>query len=278
MQMLIADSGGTKTDWVYVDSFSTRFFSGEGLHPAYNSEDQILSFIESAVKMKPSEVDKIFFYGAGCHGDLPAGKIRKVLMQSLPGCEIEIFDDLTGAARAHLQKDDGIIAALGTGSVCGRYINGQITQRSAALGYAIGDEGSAVDLGRSAIRSFFRKTMDSETERLTTERLGEHDYSAWMNRIYGSGKPNRELARIAGELFSGELTDQLRTIVTHCFEQFLNSQFASLSPVMDENIVFIGSVSAAHSALLLTLLEKQGFMNCSVSSGVIKGLAQYHTN
>ncbi|CAN5159720.1 ATPase [soil metagenome] len=276
MNILIADSGGTKTDWVFIDSVNPHYFKSGGLHPAFNSTDEISSEIKKSVTIESGKIDQIFFYGAGCHGDLPAEKIKVAITRIFPDCEINVFDDLTGAARAHLQQTDGIIAALGTGSICGRYKNGLITNRSAALGYAIGDEGSAVDLGKSVIRAYFRNELDEETHQAVEKKLGTSDYSYWMNRIYGSDQPNRVLAAVAGELFSGNLTLQLSSILTNCFERFMDTQLTSLTPFPDEQIVFTGTVANAHSKIILLLLKKKDFKKCSVKAGLIKGLARYH--
>ncbi len=276
MNILIADSGGTKTDWVLIDSDSPHYFKGGGLHPAYNTTDEISSEINKSVKTESRKIDQIFFYGAGCHGDLPAEKITDALARVFSESEINVFDDLTGAARALLQHSDGIIAVLGTGSICGRYKNGLITKRSAALGYAIGDEGSAADLGKSVIRAYFRGEFEEETQQAVEKNLGISDYSYWMNRIYGSPQPNRVLATVAGEIFSGPLTQQLSSIIINCFEQFIDTQFRSLMPAPDDQIVFSGTVADAHSEKILSLLEKRGFKKCSVKTGLIKRLARYH--
>jgi len=276
MNILIADSGGTKTDWVLIDSDSPHYFKGGGLHPAYNTTVEISSEIKKTVASETGKIDQIFFYGAGCHGDLPAEKITNAITRIFPDSEINVFDDLTGAARAHLQQADGIIAALGTGSICGRYKNGLITKRSAALGYAIGDEGSAADLGKSVIRAYFRNELEEETDQAVEKKLGTGDYSYWMNRIYGSTQPNRVLAAVAGELFSGTLTLQLSSILTDCFDQFMDTQLTSLTPAPDDQIIFSGTVADAHSEIILSLLKKRGFKKCSVKADLIKGLARFH--
>lgn len=277
MGILIADSGGTKTDWVYIDSANEHYFKSSGLHPAYTTGKQISEEIKYAMHFDPSEIDQVFFYGAGCHGIEPKQKIINALKQTLIGCRIDVFDDLTGAARAHLQQTEGIIAALGTGSVCGRYKNGEITMRSAALGYAIGDEGSAADLGKSVLRAYYRAELNKDARNAVEKKLGNVDYSHWMNQIYGSSQPNRELASVAEMVFSDDKQpQQLKSILINCFERFIDSQLLSLQPHSEERILFTGKVSNAHSKIILSLLKNRNFNNCSVKEGLISGLARYH--
>lgn len=276
MNILIADSGGTKTDWAFIDSAGAHYFKGKGLHPAYNTSDELSSEINRSVILKPKSVDQVWFYGTGCYGKSPIQKVSGAITRSIPDCEIHVFDDLTGAGRAHLQQSDGIIAALGTGSICGRYKNGEIIRRSAALGYAIGDEGSAADLGKTVIKGFYREELDKDTHQTVKKILGNEDYSYWMGKIYGSTQPNRVLASIAGDLFKGSLNSCLTEILNACFESFIDSQLLSLHPEKNEQIVFTGTVSNAHKELLRALLKRRNYENFFVKPGLIKGLVAYH--
>lgn len=273
MGILIADSGGTKTDWVHLTDNDTDYFSGGGLHPSYMTSEQIADEIESSVPVTP---ERIFFYGAGCHGEGPVTKIVKAIIQVFPSSDIVISDDLTGVARAHLQQSRGFIAALGTGSICGLYESGEILKRSAALGYAIGDEGSAADLGRTILKAYFRDSLDSETAGLTAARLQNGSYSEWMDSIYNSDRPNKTLAAVAGKTFIYPLTEQLQDMISSRFLEFIDSQISTLSPDQGDKIVYTGSVAVAHSEILLEVMSGRGFNNVIIKENVIEGLARYH--
>lgn len=273
MKFLIADSGGTKTDWAYLEGGSTEYFSGSGLHPAYMTDDQIVHEIKNTVSVTP---DTVYFYGAGCHGPGPAVNVEQAFKNVFPNVDVSISDDLTGVARAFLQNSEGLIAALGTGSICGRYKAGEILKRSAALGYAIGDEGSAADLGRTILKAFFRENLDSETAKLTADRLKNTSYSEWMDQIYKSDRPNRELAAVAGMVFEDPLTDQLKEFLSLRFLKFADSQFSTLYPGLSEQIVCTGSVAVAHAELLAHAFSSRGFNQVTIKENVIKGLVHYH--
>ncbi|WP_340105605.1 hypothetical protein [Rhodohalobacter sp. 8-1] len=273
MGILVADSGGTKTDWVHLEENDINYFSGGGLHPAYMTIDQIADEIESSVPVTPK---RIFFYGAGCHGPGPVEKIEKSIHHVFPGVRVMISDDLTGVARAHLQQSTGFIAALGTGSICGRYESGEIVQRSAAMGYAIGDEGSAADLGRKILKAYFRDTLDPETAKLTRKRLENDSYSEWMGRIYTSKRPNKELAAVAGKVFIEPLTNQLQDIITLGFLEFIDSQFSTIFTDRGGEVVCTGTVAVAHEELLKKAFTTRGFEKITIKENVIEGLARYH--
>lgn len=274
MRILVADSGGTKTSWACLEKYRTDYFTGSGLHPAYMTVDQIADEIEKSVPVTP---ERVFFYGAGCHGRGPVAKIEQAIKKVFSEAEIIIKDDLTGAARSHLQRSRGFIAALGTGSICGLYDSGDILKRSASLGYAIGDEGSAADLGRTILKAYFRDTLDSETAALTASRLPNATYSGAMDWVYTSERPNKKLASVAGKVFVHPLTDQLQDIVSSRFLEFIDSQFSTLSPVPSDQIVCTGSVAMAHADLLLNAFSGRGFKHVSIKENVIEGLAAYHS-
>lgn len=272
-EILVADSGGTKTDWVYLHKNEATYFSGSGLHPAYLSADEISGEIQNLISEPPSH---IYFYGAGCHGPEPVLKIQRSIQQVFPDASVDVKDDLTGVARAHLQSSGGLIAALGTGSICGRYDAGEIQERSAALGYAIGDEGSAADLGRTLLKSYFRKMMHQETINQVAGRLNHISYSECMDTIYSSDRPNRELASVAGKVFIQPLIPELREIVQSRFMEFIESQFETLKPGNEEQVVCTGTVAVAHAEILKEAFALSGYHRVRVRENVIKGLAKYH--
>lgn len=276
MNLLIADSGGTKTDWAWLSELGLILERGKGLHPAYMTVDEMSAEINDQVGTFAPV--RIAVYGAGCYGQKPSEKMTKAFKKVFGEAEIEVFDDLTGVARAHLQQQQGIMISLGTGSICGRYSNGVITERSAALGFAIGDEGSAADLGKRVIRSFFRHNLDDESVNLVTSRLENTSYAYWMDKIYNSLKPNSELAAVAGLVFSGNLTNQLQEILKESFNRFLDSQLRMLTPGENEKIVFTGTVAISHRNLLKLLMKGKGFRNIEIMEDVIEGLAVYHQN
>lgn len=274
MNILIADSGGTKTDWVYLDDAETVYKSGKGLHPAYMTIDQISENIFKDIDKTP---ERVFFYGAGCHGPESQIKIEMAFNKVFSAAEVQVYDDLTGAARAHLQQTSGFIAALGTGSICGRYESGDIVKRSASLGYAIGDEGSAADIGRTILKAYFRDTLNSETSALVEERLDHVSYSDMMEQIYSSERPNAQLAAVAGNVLYRPINDQLRELILSRFTEFIDAQFRSLAANPDDEIICTGSVAVAHADILVRAMAIQGFENIHIKSGVIEGLVQYHT-
>lgn len=267
MTYLIADSGATKTDWLYVDKNGTSHIKTQGLHPANIRQAEDFTDVHNQLEML--EPDNIYFFGAGCGNPVSDEIVRHFLQPMFPKSKITIKSDLDGSGKAFFGNGDGVVAVLGTGSVSAVIKGGKVLKKSASLGYAIGDEGSAADLGRRILKMYFRKSCSDETHRFISSKLNDIEYSEMMTRIYGSFKPNRELAAIAGKVLIGPFPDELALMVENALEDFIENQLKLLSLRGDEEIVFTGKVAEVHKVALLTLLDKKGFRNSHVYYPVI---------
>lgn len=275
MKLLIADSGATKTDWAFIENGKPIFFKGEGLHPANFSDSDIKNSIHRTVgKLRPNH---IYFFGAGCHSEEVNDRFASIFKNQFGKVTVTVDDDLTGTAKAHIGKENGIIAALGTGSICGRYHGGKITEKSAALGFAIGDEGSAADIGKRILKLFFRNRFDEATHQAVAAALSETSYSVWMQKIYQHKTPSRELAKVAGLVLNREVSPQLKKTVKDSIASFVDEQLSQLQPLNEERIVITGKVAVSNMGILLDVLAQKGFENVEVKGSVIEGLAKFYS-
>lgn len=267
MKTLIVDSGATKTDWLYVDGSETSHIKTEGLHPSYIQATDNYEEVLSQVKMlKP---DQIFFFGAGCGNPVGDEIVSRFLHRVFPMASLTVKSDLEGAGKAFFGRGSGIIGILGTGAVAARFENGSVTASSASLGYAIGDEGSAADLGRRILRTYYRNTCSDSVQSFIGERIGHKPYGEMMNRIYRSGKPNRILASVAGKVLCDPLPDELKLMVKSAFAEFADEQLSMLNLTGHEEIVITGKVADVHQEILISLLNSKGYRNVHVHYPVV---------
>jgi len=267
MTYLIADSGATKTDWLYVDGNDTLHVKTQGLHP--NNIQQLGDSEDIRTQIGDLKPVTIHFFGAGCGNPVSDEIVKRFLQPIFPDAAIRIQSDLHGSGRAFFGKGNGVVAVLGTGSVCAKIEDGNIVKKSAALGFAIGDEGSAADLGRRILKIYFRKTGEPETLKFIAGKLKHADYAAMMNRIYRAGKPNRELASIAGEVLNNPIPPELLTVIKDGFTDFADQQLSMLDFSGNEEIVFTGKVAHVHQEILIPLLNQKGFKNVRIRYPVI---------
>ena len=80
--ILIADSGGSKTDWRFIDKNGTiSQASAPGFNPYYQPIEDLKTSVRDIVVPKTGvDVDKIYFYGAGVSSDKNQLSIKKLEM------------------------------------------------------------------------------------------------------------------------------------------------------------------------------------------------------
>lgn len=267
MKYLIADSGATKTDWLYVDGNDTLHIKTQGLHP--NNIQQLSDSEDIRTQIGDLKPETIHFFGAGCGNPVSDEIVKRFLQPIFPGAVIRIQSDLHGSGKAFFGKGGGVVAVLGTGSVCAKIENGNIVQKSAALGFAIGDEGSAADLGRRILKIYFRKTGQPETLEFIADKIKHADYAAMMNQIYRAGKPNRELAAVAGEVLNNPMPPELLRVIKYGFSDFADQQLSMIDLDGKEEIVFTGKVAHVHQEILIPVLNQKGYKNIAIRYPVI---------
>ncbi|MDZ7720373.1 MAG: hypothetical protein U5K72_16275 [Balneolaceae bacterium] len=267
MKYLIADSGATKTDWLYVDGDDTTQIQTQGLHPSN------IQMMNDSVDLKHQigslEPDIVYFFGAGCGNPVSDEIVMRFLQPIFPRASLKIKSDLDGSGKAFFGKGDGVVVVFGTGSISAKIENGSLVRKSAALGFAIGDEGSAADLGRRILKMYFRKTGNPETLHFLEEKLESVGYSEMMNRIYRAGKPNRELAAVAGQVLIQPIPPELESLIRDGFTDFINNQLSTLQLTGKEQIVCTGKVAKVHESILIPLFNQLGYKNTEVRYPVI---------
>lgn len=272
MKILIADSGATKTDWLFYDGLEFIRIRTQGLHPANISEPEDSMDIQAQIgDLRP---DRVMFYGTGLGNPVSDEIMRRFLGNIFSSSEIEIYSDLEGSGKAFFGDGSGVVAVLGTGSICAKIENGVVVKKSASLGFVIGDEGSAADLGRKLLRMYYRNTGSKKVTEFIGNKLEFPEYGDMMNRIYSLSKPNRELASIAGKVFIKPYPAELESVVHEGFSEFIKNQLSTLQLTGDERIVFTGKVAEVHSELLKKVMHGHGFHHVDVIHPVIKAWKQ----
>jgi N-acetylglucosamine kinase-like BadF-type ATPase len=154
------DGGGTKTECVLLGedgTISGRSRSGPS-NPYRVGVDAAVRAVESAAQLALAEAQKsLSAVRAVCAGLAGVGDAaRREAMQSrlgelFPAASVRVMTDLE-IALASLGAGPAIVLVAGTGSAAtGRDAQGRIA-RSGGRGPWIGDEGSAFDIGRDAVR------------------------------------------------------------------------------------------------------------------------------
>lgn len=273
MKLLIAESGATKTDWCYLENGKPVYFKTGGLHPFFLNEEVKRELNALAGRFTP---DRILFYGAGISDNQPDEKLAGFLNSLFSRADLQFFSDLTATARASFGDDEGIVALLGTGSACGYFKNGDLQHKAASLGFAIGDEGSAADLGKRILKGYFRNLFSSETTDYISKALKNRNYHEMMNLVYTSERPSFTLAAIAGNVLGDECPKEFEQLTEAAFTDFMNSLLMPVYRISECRVIFSGSVALAHESILKKCAEKAGIGSFSIADSVISGLTESH--
>lgn len=296
--ILIADSGGTKTDWTLlhsVDSQSSTVvatFHTQGITPIHQSQavirqilgqelvSQLPTFpraqlIHSGVLETPllSNIN-VFFYGSGC---TPAHvpMMKQMLGEVFSPDKVEVHSDLMAAARALCQREPGIACILGTGANSCLYDGTAIVQNTPALGYILGDEGGGAVLGRLFMNAIFKNPQYAAIRDayLAETKLTQADI---INKVYREPMANRFLATTS--LFIEQHLDEplLSDLVIHNFRQFFRCNIVPYRHT-DLPVHFVGSMAFHYGRQLEQAAQLEGFRIGHVMKSPMEGLIAYHS-
>lgn len=278
---LIADSGSTKTAWVWMqDGQPDGACQTRGINPVLQAEADIAGVVSGELlPALPAQgadaalVERVFFYGAGC---LPArrGAVESVLRRAFPGADVQVDTDLLGAARALCGESEGIACILGTGSNSCLFDGRDIVKNVSPLGYVLGDEGSGAVLGRCLVGDLLKgclpdalRTCFLEEFSLTPDEI--------IERVYRRPMPNRFLASLTPFLFRHREEPGIRRLLTDNFGAFFRRNVAAYGR-RDLSVHFVGSIAHFFSDELNEAAGREGFVVGRVERAPLMRLAEFH--
>lgn len=216
MNILIADSGSTKTDWSLIDGQGQVVMTckTQGINPIHMQDAEVLQILKSELILLESP-QEVYFYGSGVTEAMKP-RMNSLLQQAFPGAKVEAEGDMIGAARALFGNKPGIACILGTGANSCLYDGQRMVMNTPPLGYILGDEGSGAVLGKLFLNGIFKGTISSAIQKKFLDWSGL-DYPAIINKVYRKPLANRFLASlcpfISQQIAEGEMhengTDEL---------------------------------------------------------------------
>ena len=278
MNILIADSGSTKTDWcVCHQGEILQRIQTQGINPVHQSDEEIEKIIrEMAAHLSNAEsIGRVHFYGAGCHSPKMLSVISNALQTALLHCrlqEIQVDSDLVGAAQALCQGEAGIACILGTGSNSCEFDGKLIQRNTPSLGYILGDEGSGASLGRILISDWLKGQLPTE---LKNEFIEEYHLSREeiIERVYRQPLANRFLASFAPFLGKHRANATVHHLLVEEFTRFFRRNVLTYNTTLP--IHFIGSIAYNFKEELTEVAESLGLKVGQVLSAPMEGLVKY---
>lgn len=155
---LIVGSGSITSDWELIDQ---EKLVAEALAEPVNPFTQTRKEISRLARLTLPDIfyfktyDKVYYYGAGCSNPERRLKVEQSLTTQFRS-PVTAYPLILGCARGLLQDVSGIQCILANHSSACLYDGKMISDLSMSAGYLLGDEGSAVALGRMFLADVMR--------------------------------------------------------------------------------------------------------------------------
>ncbi len=275
---MIADSGATKTTWVYRTSDGDLDFTTPGLSPYYLSGEQIASFLKEQVipQLEQGLPEEISFYGTGCGSAETRAQMKSAFLHAFgSGSQIDIHSDLEAAAHALCGHDPGVACILGTGSNSCVYDGKKIVRNNPAPGFILGDEGSGAYLGKKILQYFIYNTFDDELMHLFTTKYNL-TYREIIHHVYKEPWPNRFLASFTPFLGENRGHYMIENIIEDGLSEFIIVHLYKYPETWSYPIHFSGGIAWHFQDVLRELCHSFELELGRIYSSPMEGLLAYH--
>ena len=278
--ILIVDSGSTKTDWIALDKNGEELFSTQtlGLNPQMLSNEILNERIKNNfdIYKNRKNVEKLFFYGAGCGVESTQERILKVFKFIFTNSELDIKEDTYAAVYSAVDQGvPSIVNIIGTGSNCSYYDGENVIQKVHSLGYVLMDYASGNYYGKYLIRAYYFNKMP---ENLRVEFAKKFDLSpnTIKNRLYKEENPNTYLASFARFLIENKSDEYFKEIIFKGLERFIDYQILQYDDFSNVDIHYVGSIAYFLKDEIIKIGNKYNLKTGKFVKRPIVGLVDYH--
>lgn len=283
--LIIVESGATKTAWRAVgEDGSVREVQTEGLSPTCLDREHTQTIVRKAIpELNPEgkTVETIHFYGAGLVSRESATPITEALEMWCPFASVEYHSDILAAARGLWGNGSGVVAIMGTGSNSCLFENGEIVRNIRPGGYILGDEGSAVSLGRAFLADYIKGLVPEDISKEFDYEFGL-DYNSIVRKVYKEQAASAFMASIAPFITQRFSHPYVQRLTEECLEGFIVralSRYAETAQDKDaaRRIGVVGSFGYACREILQSIGKKYGIDFVKFIKSPIDELTRYHS-
>ena len=221
------------------------------------------------------QIDKIFFYGAGCAFPDKKKTVADALSYFFTDADIEVESDLLGTARALFQHQKGIACILGTGSNSCYYDGTQIVQNVSPLGYILGDEGSGAVLGKKLLADCLKHQLPGW---LCEKFMDDYGLSSEqiLESVYRQPFPNRFLDTFTPFLLEHMEEPAIFNLVYDSFDAFFTRNVMYYD-IEDIEVGFVGYIAHDFQDTLEIVAYERNIIVSQILSEPMEGLVRFHS-
>jgi N-acetylglucosamine kinase-like BadF-type ATPase len=274
--LLIAESGGTKTDWRLLWGGEVLAHQGVGLNPSHHPHGQLAERVGASLGpiQDLAQNAQVFFYGAGLESEAPRAAINAALDQALRPLRLELGTDLLAAARAAAGDSPALVCILGTGSNAARYDGNIIVAQRGGHGWLIGDFGSGVDLGRRFLLAALEGKLEASAATAFEVNLGMSPMT-FRAAVYADPYPAQRLSSLMPLVVSLRNEPEGAALIAEGFDAFLEHDILPLGGAALP-LVCVGSVAHALEVEWRAACLAVGFPEVRFSGDIADRLVSYH--
>lgn len=275
--ILIADSGATKTDWCAVAGGKIeKRFETKGISPIYQSQEEIAEEIRREVYplLKNHSIASIHFYGSGCIPE-KTEIVRNTIRTSFPMEKIEVYSDLVAAAHALCGHNPGIACILGTGSNSCQWNGTQIVKQVSPLGFILGDEGSGANLGKLLVGDALKNQLTAGLKEKLLEQYALTPAKV-IEKVYRQPFPSRFLASLAPFVLQHIDDKTVYRVAETAFSAFFERNIRQYD-YRSNKVHFVGSIAHHFEKYLHPIAESKGIQIGGILKSPMEGLISYYS-
>jgi N-acetylglucosamine kinase-like BadF-type ATPase len=279
--ILVADSGSTKTNWIALDNKGKTYFKIDtpGLNPAVFQKETLRQRIitKSELNLIRNDVEKIYFYGAGCGTQTARNYLREVFEDIFINADIDIQEDTIAAVKSLRTDVPGVVCILGTGSNCSFFDGKETHQKIVSLGYIIMDFASGNYYGKQLLREYYYHKMP-EDFRAKFEKSYDLSPDVIKENIYKKDNPNTYLADIGRFLIENKQSDYAQNLIKTGLRIFTENQILQFEESKSTPVYFVGSIAHFLKDEIEEVLAEYGLKLGKIVRHPIISLAEYHAS
>jgi N-acetylglucosamine kinase-like BadF-type ATPase len=248
-----------------------------GFNPYFHSASFINEELSEneVVKTIRTQVEFVYFYGAGASSESLKDIVKDGLQQVLPNAHVNVDHDLVASAYSTYTGEPAITCIIGTGSNSCYFDGETVSEEVPALAYVLGDEGSASFIGKRLVSDFLYKKLPTEMAEdfFNTYQLDKDEI---ITSVYN--KPNANVYLASFSRFAGKHMEHpyVKMIVREGFAKFADIHIACFDNCKEVPVHFVGSVGAIFHEILEEVLEERGMRLGQIMRKPVDGLIKYH--
>jgi len=270
MNILIADSGSTKTDW----ACGAQRFSGPGLNPVQMDQATLAQRLKENLSGLAGTVDAVYFYGAGCNATMSPVMAAALAQELGQGADIHVASDMLGAARGMCGAREGIVCILGTGSNSCLFDGQAIAAQVPTLGYVLGDEGSGAYIGRLLLTSCLRGLLGKDLQQAFVEETGLTADKA-IEQVYRQPGANRFLASLVPFCERHREDPKMEEFLVSCLHDFA-SRVVKLYERPELPVHFVGGIAYTYEQELRKAFAMEHLQVGDIVRAPLEKMVAYH--